>query len=55
MIRDDNDDEEGLEIIKEEKEEKRRMEERIIRAISSIGGKPKLDTHIYSSNLYPKE
>ena len=31
------------------------MEERMIRAIRNIGGKPKLDTPIYSSCLSPKE
>ena len=31
------------------------MEERMIKAISSIGGKPKLDTHVYSGSLNPEE
>ena len=55
MIRDDNDDEEELEIINEELDEKMTMEERMIRAISSIGGKPNLDTLVYSSSLNLKE
>ena len=31
------------------------IEERMISAINSIGGKPKLDTPIYFSSLNPKE
>jgi hypothetical protein len=31
------------------------IEEKIIRAINGIGGKPKLDTPIYSHGLNPKE
>ena len=31
------------------------MEERMIKAITSIGGQPKLDTPIYFNSLNPKE
>ena len=51
----DNDDEEELETIKEKQEEQMTMEERMIRDINSIGGKPKVDTLIYYDSLNPKE
>ena len=31
------------------------MEERLLRAINNIGGKPRLDTPMYSGSLYPEE
>ena len=55
MVRDGNDDEEELEIIREEQEEKMTTEKRMIKSISSIGGKPKLNTHVYSNSLNPGE
>lgn len=55
VIRDHNEEEEELETIKEEQEEHMTMEERMIRVINSVGGKPKLDTPIYSNCLNPKE
>ena len=55
VISDDSNDDEELETIREEHEEQMTMEERMIKAISSIGGKPKLDTHVYSGSINPEE
>ena len=50
VIRDDNDDEEEVEPVREEREEQMTIEERMIRAINSIGAKPKLDIAVYSGS-----
>lgn len=55
VIRDDNDDEEELEIVRDDLEEQMTMEERMLRAIKNIGGKPRLDTPIYFGSLNQEE
>ena len=55
VIREDNDDDEELETIIEEHEEQMTMEETMIKFISNIGSKPKLDTHVYSGSLNSEE
>lgn len=55
VIRDDNDGEEEVEPIKKEQEEQMTIEKRMIRAINSVGVKPKLNAHVYSDSLNPKE
>ena len=47
-----NDDDEELETTREKK---MTIKERMVKAISSIGGKPKLDTNVYSSSLNIEE
>lgn len=55
VMKDDNDDEEELEIIRDDPKEKMTMEERMLKAINNIGGKPRLDTPVYSGSLNPQE
>jgi hypothetical protein len=47
VVQDIKDDEGESKTTREEIEEHMTMEERMIRAINSTGGKPKLDTPIY--------
>ena len=54
VIRDDNNDEE-VDTIKEQQEEQITIEQRMIKVINKIGGKPKLDTLVYFGSLNPEE